>query len=253
MIPKNRIEPGTVFGRLTVIGPAASLAVGKGPTMKRRSLCKCECGKEVIVLDSQLRNGKTQSCGCYRYDQLRKSNTTHGESKTKLYDIRLHMMDRCTNPKCKEYHSYGGRGISVCREWEDSWESFRDWALSNGYKDGLQIDRVDNNGNYCPENCRFVTRSVNCNNKRTNHLITWKGETHTMKEWSDITGIAYTRIRYRAEHNWDPEQIFENRRFNCGNTRKRVLGLCKTNRIQTKEAARLKRLEKLRAEQMSVF
>ena len=229
MILKERIKPGTRFGRLTIIRPAESVLTGKkNPTWHRRSVCRCDCGRERIVRDSQLRNGKTTSCGCYRYARLKEANTTHNESKTKLYDIRLHMIDRCTNPKCKEYNRYGGRGIAVCNEWIGSYEAFRDWAKANGYRDGLSLDRIDNDKGYSPENCRFTDRVVQSNNRSDNHRITWNGETHTMKEWSVITGIHYSRIRYRATHNWPVEQIFGREVFACGSSRKRYLGQCKS-------------------------
>ena len=221
---KARIENGTRFGRLVVLGPAPTMIVGiKCTCHKRSSRCRCDCGKEVIVADSQLRSGKTQSCGCYRYDQLRKSNTTHNESKTKLYDVWLHVIDRCTNPKCKDYARYGGRGITVCSDWLESYEKFAKWAKENGYKPGLSIDRIDNNLGYCPENCKFASMKEQSNNRSSNHQIIWNGETHSMQEWSEITGIHYSRIRYRASHGWPVDQIFCKEVFSSATARKRFL------------------------------
>ena len=116
---------------------------------------------------------------------------------TRLYQIWHNMKDRCYREKCSEYHRYGGRGITVCDEWRESFEAFRDWAMANGYMEGLTIERKDTNGDYCPENCCWATQKEQANNRRTNHLITYKGETHTMKEWAEIYNIPYYLLKDR--------------------------------------------------------
>lgn len=118
-------------------------------------------------------------------------------SYSNLYRVFNAMIERCNKPSAKNYHNYGGRGIKVCNDWMGNYQAFCDWALANGYKEGLQIDRIDNNGNYEPSNCRWVTPKQNSNNTRFNRLLTCNGETHTMSEWSEITGISQTTISSR--------------------------------------------------------
>jgi hypothetical protein len=115
------------------------------------------------------------------------------------------MKDRCNNPKSDRWEWYGARGISVCEEWKNSYEAFREWALSNGYQGGLTIDRVDVNGNYCPDNCRWITIKDQQNNRRNNHRITVGEETHTIAEWSKITGIRQGTIYARIASGWSAE------------------------------------------------
>ena len=123
------------------------------------------------------------------------------------------MKDRCYNPKATSYKHYGGRGIKVCDEWKNSFKAFYDWAYSNGYDENAPrnkctIDRINNDGNYEPSNCRWVTQKQNCNNTRFNRLLTCNGETHTMSEWSEITGISQTTLSYRIHClGWNDEQV----------------------------------------------
>ena len=160
-------------------------------------LCRCDCGRVTIVAAGHLKNGHTTSCGCFHNETVRRMMTTHGQTKTRLYKIWRSIIDRTTHPSHQKYKNYGGRGITFCDEWKD-FAVFREWAVDNGYADDLTIDRIDSNGNYEPSNCRWTTMKVQQNNRTNNHLITCNGETHTMKEWSEIRGIKYSTLSMRV-------------------------------------------------------
>lgn len=185
---------GKKFGRLTVIEHK-----GKDKHSHNLWLCKCECGEYIVSDTSALNTGKVQSCGCKKKELLTKKNITHNHSDTRLYRIYAHMKDRCYNETLVDFQYYGGRGITVCQEWLCDFESFYNWALSNGYSEGLSIDRIDVNGNYEPSNCRWVTMKIQCNNKRNTLRYTFDGRTHTLMEWVELTGASYSAVyqRYR--------------------------------------------------------
>ena len=135
---------------------------------------------------------------------MRKS---HGKQPARLYRIWSNMIQRCTNPKVDNYNFYGGRGIKVCEEWREDFVSFRNWALSNGYTDYLTLDRIDNDGNYEPSNCRWETHLNQCNNTRRNHLITFQEETHTIAEWARIVGMKVDTLERRINVcGWSAEK-----------------------------------------------
>lgn len=133
--------------------------------------------------------------------------TEEYNSYSKLYRIFNAMIERCSKPTTANYHNYGGRGIKVCDEWIGNYQAFCDWALNNGYKEGLEIDRINNNGNYEPSNCRWVTRKENSNNKRTNRFLTLNGETHTLTQWSEILNIKLPTLSSRIRSGWDDAKI----------------------------------------------
>ena len=132
----------------------------------------------------------------------------HGEINTKLYRVWVHMRERCRCPNTKNYERYGGRGISVCDDWENSFICFRDWALSHGYKDGLTLDRIDNDCNYEPSNCRFVGYDIQNNNFSRNKKVTYNGKTLSLSQWSRLTGIHRNTLDYRFRMGWNPENMF---------------------------------------------
>ena len=119
------------------------------------------------------------------------------------------MKQRCFYKKHKHYDRYGGRGITICPEWKDNFEAFYEWAMNCGYSNELSIDRIDNDGNYEPSNCRWVSAKVQNNNTQRNHYLTYNGETHTAKEWSEITGISNSTICHRIGYGWPIERVLE--------------------------------------------
>lgn len=215
---------GRRFGRLTAIERVAS------PKAQAQWRCVCDCGKETVVRSQDLRNGHTKSCGCYGLE-VSVSHTpsffTHKESKSRLYRVWIGIKERCNNCKNKDYSYYGGRGIKACPEWDKSYLAFRDWALASGYRDDLTIDRIDVNGSYCPENCRWVDMKTQMNNTRANRKITQNGETRTMAEWAERTGIAYETIRYRATSGKPADDVLrlpQKRREKSGNKNETTAG-----------------------------
>lgn len=124
----------------------------------------------------------------------------------RLYDIYTTMKQRCYNKNHKKYKHYGGRGIKVCSEWLESYSNFYEWAINNGYSDNLTLDRIDTNGNYEPNNCRWATQKEQQNNKRTNTNITYNGETHNLKQWAEIKGINYKALWKRLHDGWSVER-----------------------------------------------
>lgn len=153
--------------------------------------CLCDCGNTCNVTSNSLMVKDTQSCGCLKKESRknRKPSLTHGGSGTRLYSIWKGVRNRCFYLNSKNYERYGGRGITVCEEWKDNFVNFRDWSLSNGYKEGLTIDRIDNNGNYEPSNCKWSTNKEQQNNKENNVLITYQNETKTLSQWAEEKGI----------------------------------------------------------------
>ena len=203
---------GQVYERLTVIKRVDDYISPSG-SHQVQWLCKCKCGKEVIVTGNNLKNGNSKSCGCYNRELLTKTNLTHNASNTRLYHIWICMKDRCYNPKNKKYKDYGGRGIIICDEWINDFEAFANWAYDNGYIENVSrgectIDRIDVNGNYCQQNCRWVNQKVQTNNKRNNHYITYNGETHTVTEWNNILGYKKGVLSRRIFSGWSIEDAF---------------------------------------------
>lgn len=174
-------------------------------------VCRCDCGRPTVVLRSNLTTGNTTSCGCVRYQVERSCSTTHGQTAgkcwTRAYRIWHGMIQRCCNPNNPNYHRYGGRGVSVCTEWRNSFETFlRDMGQP---PTGYSIDRIDNEGPYSRANCRWATEKQQQRNKRSNRLITSNGKTQSLAAWSEETGIDYLTLHSRLKRHWPIERLFE--------------------------------------------
>lgn len=193
---KYNVSAGDKFGKLTVIGCHREKNRNKRGTTLYID-CLCECGGNRSTTVASLIYGRTISCGCAQREKLIERNTKHGDRKTRLYRVWKAMKDRCYREGYQYYKSYGGRGISVCDEWRDSFEAFRDWALANGYRDDLSIDRKDNDGNYCPENCRWATDTQQANNRSNSKHIVVDGESLTIAEASRKLGVKYSTLYAR--------------------------------------------------------
>ena len=159
---------------------------------------QCECGTIKEYKYQLLKNGHTKSCGCI-------SRIANGNSSKRLYQIWRHMQDRCYNEKNVRYENYAGRGIIVCDEWRNSFETFERWALANGYQENLTIDRIDNNSNYEPSNCRWITVKEQNNNRNNSIIITKDNETKTLAQWCEDLNLPYSVIYARITTlKWDP-------------------------------------------------
>lgn len=167
-------------------------------------MCICDCGKETIVTSNNLRRNHTTSCGCESSKKtMGKRSITHGLSKHPLFKMWCYMRNRCYWDKHNRFEHYGGKGITVCDEWRDDFEPFYLWAINNGWKKGLSIDRRENDKNYCPDNCRFTTTFHQNRNRTSNVKITIDGETKILIEWSELSGINPMTIQKRIELGWD--------------------------------------------------
>lgn len=186
---------GAKFERLEVISRAPSTRHGK------RWLCSCKCGNSTIAYEAKLLSGTTKSCGCLLKEKR------HGKSHTRLYRIWGGMKTRCYNPNSDHFKDYMGRGITICDEWRNSFEAFHDWAVANGYRDDLTIDRKDPNGNYEPSNCQWITTKEQNRNKTSTAVIEYRGEKRRLKEWAAITGVGYQALFWRYKQGWTPEEI----------------------------------------------
>lgn len=188
---------GQVFGRLTVVERGL-------PSVHRETmyLCKCICGNTTSVSKSKLMKGATKSCGCLLKELYasRSDSPQYRELKKAL----CRASERCYREACRSYARYGGRGITVCEEWRSSPESFCEWALANGWEKGLQLDRVDNNGNYEPGNCRWVTSKVNNRNRSNNRIVRVSDSTQmTLQEAVETYSVvAWSTVNSRLRSGW---------------------------------------------------
>lgn len=189
---------GQRFGRLIVIKRVKTPNENDGHIYW---LCQCDCGNTAIVRGNRLISGITTSCGCYK----KVASIKHGMFGTRIYQIWANMKRRCNNPDNIKYKNYGGRGIIVCEEWNKDFMTFYNWAINNGYSDKLTIDRINVNGNYEPNNCRWTDMKTQQSNRTNNCNITFNEETHTITEWERITKISSTTIQRRLKNGWSVE------------------------------------------------
>lgn len=191
---------GKRFGYLTVV----SVAEDDNKHHGQKWVCKCDCGNMVVVRGDGLKSGHTKSCGC-----TNKRRTTHGKSNTRLFKVWTSMKQRCQNENDSKYNDYGGRGIKVCEEWSD-FDCFFLWSSNNGYKEGLTIDRINNDGDYAPGNCRWTTRKIQMSNRRNTIYLEYNGEKRSLSEWSDIVGVKRKTLDSRYRKGWTEERILFN-------------------------------------------
>lgn len=201
------IAEGKVFGRLTVVGPRViEFRSGRN---RGTYPCVCACGKARAVAPHSLISGRTVSCGCHKDELTSARNTTHGMRHTRLYTIWFAMRDRCSNPNHTSYHRYGGRGITVSPEWDGSFVAFHGWASRSGYRDDLTIERIDNDRDYEPGNCTWITLRDQCRNKSTSVFLEAFGERKLISEWMQDPRCAVrarATIYRRLEAGWTTEQ-----------------------------------------------
>jgi len=196
------------FERLLVVEYAGQKMYGG----RNRNIwkCQCSCGQITYVQTQHLTSKRIRSCGCLAKDELSARRKTHGKSKTSIFSIYNNMIKRCLDIKDGGHPSYGGRGIKVCERWLESFENFYE-DMGDRPSNEYSIDRVNNNGNYSKENCRWATKTEQNNNTRQNVLIEYNGEIKTASQWSKVTNIPVEKILYRYKKKWDLDKVFDPR------------------------------------------
>lgn len=197
---------GRKSGRLTVIE-----FYDYGKNGNSRWLCKCECGNTSVVSGTYIKYKKTLSCGCLTKERVSEATKTHGMSNSPIYPEYRNMKKRCYDENAHNYKWYGGRGIKMCDRWLDDIHNFYDDVsiLPHFREEGYTLDRIDNDGDYEPNNVRWATKSEQCNNRRSNLIYEYEGKDRTLKEISDITGLPYKVLHKRLKtFGWEPERAF---------------------------------------------
>lgn len=198
---------GKKFGRLTVIERADDYVSPSGNHCTQW-LCECECGNTAIISASSLSHGLTSSCGCKAIEITKKLSTIHGMSRKRIYKLYYSMKARCYKTSSTSYKKYGANGITICDEWlgKDGFVNFYNWAITNGYRDDLTIDRIDGTKGYSPDNCRWATYKEQANNTKATVFLTYNGETKPASEWAEITGLSQSSICGRKRNGWSDEE-----------------------------------------------
>lgn len=192
---------GKKFGKLTVIKRCGSNKNGRALW-----LCKCDCGNTKIVCGNSLLTKITMSCGCYNKELVKKVNLKHNMSYTKLYKVWQGMKTRCYDKNFMYYYNYGGRGITICDEWKNDFSKFYEWTINNGYEEGLTIDRINVNGNYEPNNCRWITKREQNNNMNKTIFIEYNGKRQTISQWSKELNISRVALYERIKRGWNAKK-----------------------------------------------
>lgn len=177
--------------------------------VNRKSIwkCVCSCGTERLIFRGNLTLGRTTNCGCKQREKCSVRMSTHGESKTKLYGVWCAMRRRCYLETTADYKNYGARGITVCEDWRSDFEAFKHWALMNGYEEGLTIERLNVDLNYTPDNCSWVTRTVQNRNRRNTRNITIDGVTKPLPQWAEEYGINKGTLESRMVRGWSGKEL----------------------------------------------
>ena len=221
---RKLLEPGMRFGMLTIEGLCSHIHIEPNGHTRRLYWCICDCGKRIVANAQALRAGNRKSCGCMRKakpkqpppprPQRTKPQFCREAQKTyrRLANIWRLMRQRCYNPTHFNYRNYGARGIGICEEWLKSRDAFIFWAITHGHSFDKTIDRIDNDGGYCPENCRWVKWDTQCNNKRCSHFIEYGDECLTVKQWERRLGLSKGTMNWRLSHGWTPKEAIEGRR-----------------------------------------
>lgn len=204
---KRRSYIGLRSGRLLVIDEKKAPEGSK--SLHKIAICKCDCGKIIEVRGTSIVNKVVKSCGCVILEKNTKRLTKHGMFGTRIYRIWNGMKKRCLKKTEPSYHRYGGRGITICDEWKNDFLAFYNWATANGYKDNLTIDRIDNNGNYEPNNCRWATNKEQSRNTSVNRLLHYNGESHCVAYWAEKIGINYRTLLTRLRKWKDTKKALE--------------------------------------------
>ena len=213
-MPRFRNLAGQRFGRLRVTAFEGRIARPGDSQHRSYWRCRCECGKDVVVSGPSLTRGLTRSCGCFRNEVTNARNRAaakHGGSKTALFQVWGTMIGRCENPGATGYKLYGGRGIRVCARWRKDFAAFRD---DMGPRPTPQhtLDRIDNDGNYTPSNCRWATWATQTRNRRSTVLLSFAGKTQCVTDWAKELGVPRMRLYDRLRNGWSVERTLTEQR-----------------------------------------
>jgi hypothetical protein len=209
------IVPGSRFGKIVILGPAVPYVNPNSGRKAPRLEYLCDCGTRKSATPYDIRKGRVKSCGCAQGRQTVQHGHSRRGAATPEYVVWASMLTRCTNPNSAAWRHYGGRGITVCTRWLQSFENF--YADMGPRPDGMTLDRIDNNKGYSPENCAWVSRKAQSHNTRRNRYIEYDGKTLCLSDWARHLGIAQATLSSRLKNGWPldralvPKHIIESR------------------------------------------